>query len=577
MLSPGSGVTSPTGTDSARPVTAGTVGACSSALGGLEEEHANGCTDEPGVSHTKRRTLLMQARAAGAKEKMAEQGKRKLRVKVRDVLREVQKRQALKEQQDRHRKFREECERAGRGASAALGDADVYALGLVGIKGKITADGFFQGASPRRSCLLRTLSLEDLDMLRRDPGFFFSSPTLADAPTMSEGSNEKGQTEEAQVEDSLESIINFFAVAREDAEVPVTVYAQKLRAQLVAEAAAAASLDEPEPVPPSPTHGHDTTMQALERMPCHGRRPWGSSGESWSGTRKDEESPTLMKVKEVYQRRDALDSKWQNQKHEAMERRINVNAFKSREQKRELELQALQKAELHKVRLIQAQRHQRRQQAQSLERAEVLEYESHAKLVEAADRSEDVVEERRSKVGSMLDHWYDGVLRGEQTLRNEERERHANAKRKQIGFNERLSKVSEKKKGPVDSLAQKNGALRSRIQSSLMDQLAEQRRDHRDQLAEDLDAKIAKADENRRNCIKGARYNFIDKAFGKQAMDFDAKHHYVSTDRRSSAWRNSVEELSIQSPTLGGGGSRSEPNLSLTFTEGGSDRVCRRL
>merc|ERR1712048_189140 len=88
------------------------------------------------------------------------------------------------------------------------------------------------------------------------------------------------------------------------------------------------------------------TWNPLERMPCQGRHP---------AVRSDMPSPTLMKVREVYNRRDEADARWVDDRREAMVRRFALNDFKAQEQLRERQLETIKQKELHKVRMLEAQ------------------------------------------------------------------------------------------------------------------------------------------------------------------------------------------------------------------------------
>ena len=95
------------------------------------------------------------------------------RIKITDIFKEVGRRQSLRlkgsrgligrhvgpsasrQSQEKVRKFREDLHQRGFGPNASTGDADFFALGI----GAAT-DSYEDDATPRRRCLLESLSLE---------------------------------------------------------------------------------------------------------------------------------------------------------------------------------------------------------------------------------------------------------------------------------------------------------------------------------------------------------------------------------------------------------------------------------
>ena len=60
-----------------------------------------------------------------------------------------------RQSQEKVRKFREDLHQHGFGPNASTGDADFFALGI-----GATTDSYEDDATPRRRCLLESLSLE---------------------------------------------------------------------------------------------------------------------------------------------------------------------------------------------------------------------------------------------------------------------------------------------------------------------------------------------------------------------------------------------------------------------------------
>merc|ERR1719247_4041227 len=135
---------------------------------------------------SKRNRLLLEKKR-NSLEQQCDHGRRKLRAKIAGVLLEVRKRQVLHEQQERQRKFREERFARGVGPPPELGDSTQEALGLSLFEESsddVPMPAESKVALLRRTALLDSLSLHELDMMRKAPEWFFSGPaiTLAAPP-----------------------------------------------------------------------------------------------------------------------------------------------------------------------------------------------------------------------------------------------------------------------------------------------------------------------------------------------------------------------------------------------------------
>jgi len=483
-----------------------------------------------------------------------------LRAKIVGIILEIRRRRTLEHQQAKLRKFREQREREGRGPSAATGDADDHALGLVGLGGKVAKDHTLRGASPRRTRLLDNLDDTELDMFRKDPRFFLESPALdadAGAPGGGKSATLKNADAEELADESVEELIEFFTPTRQekDNNVSVPVFTRRLRVILAAQAAEIAAIESPEPQP-RPVLDPSVAAMELQKMPCQGRRP---------AVRKDEASPTLRKVREVFNRKEEADAKWIEDRREALIRRVNINEFKSKEQQKETAALFSKQKELTKIRMLEAEERKAQADASAQDRWEGMDADFQRKMLVANNQAVDALEAKRAKATQTLDEWDHGMRRCEHYLRAQEREQVASAEQKWHGYMEKLWKHGDRKHNSEDSQAQKNDQLRTQIQESLMAQQREQQKNHARQIAEEVDAKLEAAAVRRRDNMRGARYNLIEKAFGAEAMGYDAKYHSYHTDRRGLVWKSSSEDWQKQRVTLGGGsppsGSASSPAL----------------
>merc|ERR1712048_345311 len=190
------------------------------------------------------------------------------------------------------------------------------------------------------------------------------------------------------------------------------------------------------------------------------------------------------------------------------------------------------------------------------ERMELMEAVKTHRIKCAVAKAEDMVEEKRDKAAETLEAWRSGVDRAERNLREKELRMTKDAETNWAGYMERLWKIGISKHNRLESQAQKNDELKTRIQSSLVAQLEERQRKESSMLNQALTAKQQAAAFRREKGMTG-RYNFVEKAFGPQAVGFDAKHHWATTDRRSSSWQKSAEAWAQR-------GTASEPSLILT-------------
>lgn len=515
-----------------------------------------------------RRSQLRLQKSASAAEKKADHERRRVRTKVASVLLEVRKRQELHEQQEKSKKFREQRYARGRGAPPGLGDSTGFALGLSNHSENAPEQAM---TSPRRTELLKSLTLEDLNLLRDQTAFFFTGNAIAAAMTPDQvtqsiaasrslgalpsvGSMSGSETGKAPkglwlgaVDASVfEDLIEFFSVSSADKALDVSMYVRNLRVQLLASAGRQVGLvadtdwrrrlcrGEPEESQQEEQLSVEESLPKgpLEMMPCLGRHP---------PVRADMESPTLLQVREVFQRREEQDSKWVEARSGGIARRLALNAFKAREQQRELLLQDFKQNELHKVRMLQAEEKKAMMDAETQERTEVMGIQKIHRLMVANDRAERLKEEKRDQAQLTLQAWHEGVERATQHIRKTEWEARKDGERRMDKYVKRLTAMGEGRQNVVRSQGQKNDELKTRIQCSLSSQLKEQQIQDSLTRAEAYKTKLDNAAVRRQFAQLGSRYCLVEKAFGANSVGFDAKHHSVAVDRRGKSWRDNSE------------------------------------
>jgi hypothetical protein len=507
------------------------------------------------------RSKLVVQKARNTSDKLENHERRRLRAKIATVLIEVRKRQGLHQLQEKQKKFRERRHAAGRGPAASLGDTTEFALGLTCLSESATKQDM---TSPRRTALLDSLTLEEFATLRQEPSFFFTGNAIAAAlPQHAEqneqtsiGDRSSGSGDAGKVPTSLyrsavdssvfEDLIEFFACTAEDKLLDISVYVKNLRAQLLSDAgrqnhgAGSGDVDwrkrlcreQEAPVEEPPAIDYSVPKGPLEMMPCLGRHP---------PIRADQESPTLLRVRDVYQRRDEQDARWVDERRDKIGHRLALNAFKAKEQQRELLLQDFKQKELHKVRMLQAEEKKAVIDFEAQERTEVMSIQKIHRLRLANERVEEMKEEHRERVTDALDSWQEGVQRAKQLARKTEWEKRKEGERNLVKYMTRLEAMGESRHHIVKSQVQKNDDLKRQIQTSFSWQLKEQ----------DAEARLAKAEANaarheaaalRRSYSQlGNRYCLVEKAFGANSVGFDAKHHSISVDRRCNSWQKNAE------------------------------------
>jgi len=521
-------------------------------------------TARSGCFGAKSQQLVQKAK--DTQDRLRDHDRRRLRAKIATVMIEVRRRQDLHRAQEKQKKFRERRHATGRGPAPELGDTNGFALGLTCLSDTARIGEEQAQTSPRRTALLDSLKLEEFHLLRDDPTFFFTGNSIAAAvphgtdpidagQSMSISSSDAGNDKapkglwQTAVDSSVfEDLIEFFSVSTSDKNLDVSIYMRHLRAQLVAAAGRQKMLagmgadvdwrqrlcrrDEEESPPEVQPVVDEAPVGPLEMMPCLGRHP---------PIREDQASPTLLRVREVYERRDEQDAKWVDDRREGISRRLALNAFKAREQQRELLLQDFKQKELHKVRMLQAEEKKAMMDYEIVERTEVMGIQKIERMMVANERSERIKEEKRENVAASLLSWQDGVERAQTHIRKTEWEKRKDGERTHAKYMTRLTALGESRLNVCRSQGQKNDELKQTIQSSLCSQLKEQAVEESMVRSDACKAKQDAAAVRRHYATLGNRYCFVEKAFGANSVGFDAKSHSVTVDRRGKAWQKTAE------------------------------------
>jgi len=481
------------------------------------------------------RARRMRSRAGDATKNLKDHAKRRLRVKIAGILKEVRRRNTLRQQQEKARKLREQ--QLGRGPLGVLrGDADEFALGL----GLERSEDFGETIStPRRRYILDSLSLEELNMVRQGPRWFIESSSETGVLASERGEDDANE--------GLESLIDFFTPARKDKDMAIDLWVQQLKARLSA-ASAMDAQDRSDAFQMGSWAGTSSgsTRGAFLTQPSTDSFKEGFHESLMTSTsttmtyptrrmpiQKDEASPTLQKVREVFNRKEALDAQLLEEKELAMEERVVRNAFKAQEQKREFELTNFKQKELHKVRMIEAAERKLAIESQAQERLDNLELAKLRRLRQALDHADEATERKRDTATQHLEAWRDGVDRSEKYQKKKDRQAILEHRRNEEDYINKLLKVGEMRANISETQAQKNDKLKQRIQVSLMDQIDEKRRYESDVLSVALEEKLDAARHRRQQGL--SKYNFLEKAFNGEKIGFDPKYAFTPS-RTGDSW-----------------------------------------
>mmetsp|Transcript_57271 Transcript_57271/g.133935 ORF Transcript_57271/g.133935 Transcript_57271/m.133935 type:complete len:622 (+) Transcript_57271:24-1889(+) len=487
------------------------------------------------------RARLMRFRAGEAGKKLKDHAKRRLRIKISDVLKEVKRRQALRHHQDKVRKFRDTMHVSGRGADASHGDADDFALGL-----GAAPVSFEDDATPRRRCILESLSLEELAMIRANPRWYIEASLPAD-------------NKDENFHANRERLIDFFTPARKDRLVSIETYSQRLWARLAASEALQDSQDSLNSgsrswTLPGRKGGGSRSGSRGRSLPPTAMPSMSDKGEdsqmfsSWSTgalSRKEpiragQPSPTMEKVWERYRRKEERDAQMLRDRQKAADDRMTRNAFKVSQQLREYESSQSKYKELHKLRMYDALERKAARDAEVEERLAVMDEFKLRKMRHALDVADEQLERKRDKISESLEVWQTNVDRARHYQRVQEQKALGRLQAGQEAYLARLAKVGESRNEKIESQAQKNDKLKARIQLSLMQQLEEQRKLECDRLAIASEQKVEAARYRRHH--NQTKYNFLERAFGEQ-VKFDHKYSYTSSRKGRITASQSLDSL----------------------------------
>merc|ERR1711933_113392 len=162
-------------------------------------------------------------------------------------------------------------------------------------------------------------------------------------------------------------------------------------------------------------------------------------------------------------------------------------------------------------------------------------------LMRAAARADDTVEKRRAKATEALEVWRSGVERAEKLSRAKELSMVEDAEGSWAAYTSRLWKIGADRHHAPVSRQREDARLKAKIQKALVEQIDEKRKLDGIARLEALEAKLEAARERRKQGLFGSHYNFVGQAFGSTAPGFDAKHHWMTVDRRSLQWKRNIE------------------------------------
>jgi len=367
--------------------------------------------------------------------------------------------------------------------------------------------------------------------------------------------------EDYDMSGNRERLIDFFTPARKDKNVSIECYAQRLRARL----AAAEAQDLHDSVP-----SQKRSWQAFGESSGGLSQSYSSLGRAGSAQtslmqasttslpadisqmstvasfgrrepiRDDRASPTMQKVWEKRRRKEERDAQILESRRLAAEERMVRNAFNVSQQIRDYESTQSKYKELHQLRMAEALERKAAQDAQ--ERLAVLDEVKLRKMRRALDIADEQLELKRDRVSDALKVWQASVHRCRRHAIAEERKAKANLESRQEAYLARLTKVGKFRSEKMETQAQKNDKLKSRIQVSLMQQLDEQRKLDCDRLALETEEKLEAARYRRyRNFNK---YNFLERAFGEQ-VPFDHKFAYTSSLKNQSRLKSMSSKLNL--------------------------------
>jgi hypothetical protein len=437
--------------------------------------------------------------------------KRKLRQKVLDLFSDLERRKKLQEHQDRSKKFREERFLRGEGPWPEVGDHSPLVLG-------ISSAGRATGLSPRRACLLESLSNDEMDMLRKQARYY-----LVD-----------------------EDLIDFFTPVRTERDLPVEEFVQKLyqqhqRNDKLAKRSrfesSAGSINEEAKAPSAAevrasTAPATTSSLTTELMPCMGRHP---------PSRNDQKSPTLLKVREAFRKKQVADAQFLEERRQAIVRKESISDFRAKQQK-EAEGQSNDKAvEEKRQRMFAAEERKATADQINQLRADKLKVQQEEHLAEGCLRAAVAKEKRTESASNKLVEWHSKHSLGQERLRKLESAKLEEAEQGWSDYVMKLWTIGYKKHVAITQKGKANAQVFQEAQAAIRERLKRTEQTRSELLKAEIETKQEAAAYRRDRSLR-SHYHFLEEAFGPQAGAFDWKHHAGNeVDRRGASWQRHAE------------------------------------
>merc|ERR1739848_291847 len=139
-------------------------------------------------------------------------------------------------------------------------------------------------------------------------------------------------------------------------------------------------------------------------------------------------------------------------------------------------MQQTKQKELHQMRMLEAQERKAQREAEEEENLIAYDATREDRMARSNLRCERTLEERRLNASRIIDDWVAKVERCERNMQRTEAARIRKAEGDWDKYVEKLWKVGLDRHTQISSQAQKNDKLKSQIQSSLVQQLADQQK-----------------------------------------------------------------------------------------------------
>jgi len=251
-------------------------------------------------------------------------------------------------------------------------------------------------------------------------------------------------------------------------------------------------------------------------MPCLCGKP-----PLWDDTK----SPILQRVKEICDKRDEINDKLIEQRMAEVTRRAAVNAFKVKQQQLELNSKLREKKELSKVLAAETQARKDEIDILAQQHADDLAEQRLRNLDHARVFREFELQQKRAKVTVSLERCEEVTEAAEDQQQLDEILRKRAALQRRAAVDERIREWAEHRYDKWRTVTEQEH-LRTRIQRCLKAQsesnleVLSMRRGH------EMEERQQKAKERRtamQNGTHDLKYNFVEKAFGAEALKDDPR------------------------------------------------------